>query len=61
MMSKVSLTPQQQAKLDEALEVAKLAEEKAKQISELSAHIVDKYQQHLYQQVVSDSDLSDRS
>ncbi|MGK7930416.1 MAG: hypothetical protein AB4041_03130 [Microcystaceae cyanobacterium] len=47
-MTRLSLTPQQQEKLAEALEVAKLAEEKASQMSEFATKIADKYQQYLY-------------
>ena len=54
-MTKRSLSPQQQAKLVEALEVAQLAEEKASQMSELATKIADKYQQRLYESVQSAS------
>lgn len=54
-MTKVSLSPQQQAKLAEALEIAKLAEEKAMEMSELATEIANKYQQHLYESVQSSS------
>jgi hypothetical protein len=54
-MTEVSLTPQQQAKLAEALELAKLAEEKARQMSELATEFANKYQQHLYDSVSSPS------
>jgi hypothetical protein len=54
-MTKGSLTPQQQAKLAEALELAKLAEEKARQMSELATEVANKYQQHLYDSVSSSS------
>ncbi|NJK64452.1 MAG: hypothetical protein HC921_18765 [Synechococcaceae cyanobacterium SM2_3_1] len=37
------ITPEQRAKLAEALEVAKLAEQKAREIAELSATIQKKY------------------
>ncbi len=50
-MTKGSLTAQQQAKLAEALELAKLAEEKARQMSELATEVANKYQQHLYDSV----------
>lgn len=50
-MTEGSLTPQQQAKLAEALELAKLAEEKARQMSELATEVANKYQQHLYDSV----------
>ena len=48
-----NLSPQQQAKLAEALEVALLAEEKASQMSELATEIANKYQQRLYESVQS--------
>lgn len=54
-MTQVSLTPQQQAKLAEALELAKQAEEKARQMSELATEVANKYQQHLYESVNSHS------
>ena len=54
-MTKRSLSPQQQAKLVEALEFAQLAEEKASQMSELATKIADKYQQRLYESVQSAS------
>jgi hypothetical protein len=54
-MTKGSLTAQQQAKLAEALELAKLAEEKARQMSELATEVANKYQQHLYDLVNSAS------
>lgn len=47
-MTRLSLAPQQQEKLAEALEVAELAEEKASQMSDLATKIADKYQQYLY-------------
>lgn len=50
-MTKLSLSPQQQAKLAEALEIALLAEEKAKQMSELSTEIANKYQKRLYESI----------
>ena len=46
-MTQLSLSPQQQAKLAEALEVAKLAEKKSSQMSELATEIANKYQHHL--------------
>jgi hypothetical protein len=54
-MTQSSLSPQQQAKLAEALEVAKLAEEKASQMSELATEIANKYQQRLYELIQSAS------
>jgi hypothetical protein len=54
-MTEGSLTPQQQAKLAEALELAKLAEEKARQMSELATSVANKYQQHLYESLNSPS------
>ena len=54
-MTQLSLSPQQQAKLAEALEVALLAEEKASQMSELATEIANKYQQRLYQSLKSAS------
>jgi hypothetical protein len=54
-MTEGSLTPQQQARLAEALELAKLAEEKARQMSELATSVANKYQQHLYDSVNSPS------
>ena len=54
-MTQRSLSPQQQAKLAEALKVAQLAEEKASQMSELATEIANKYQQRLYDSVQSAS------
>jgi hypothetical protein len=54
-MTKRSLSPQQQALLAEALELALQAEEKASQMSELATKIANKYQQHLYESVQSSS------
>jgi hypothetical protein len=54
-MTQLSLSPQQQVKLAEALEVALLAEEKASQMSELATEIANKYQQCLYESVQSAS------
>lgn len=57
-MTKLSLS-QQQAKLREALAVAKLAEEKASQMSELATAIANKYQQRLYESVQTKSQSSE--
>jgi hypothetical protein len=46
-----SLSIRQQAKLVEALELAKLAEEKAQQMSELATDIANKYQKCLYDSI----------
>ncbi|MDJ0713954.1 MAG: hypothetical protein QNJ54_07015 [Prochloraceae cyanobacterium] len=54
-MTQRSLSPQQQTKLAEALKVARLAEEKASQMSELATEIANKYQQRLYESVKSAS------
>ena len=54
-MTRLSLSPQQQEKLAKALEVAKLAEEKASQMSEFATEIANKYQQHLYKSIQSAS------
>jgi hypothetical protein len=54
-MTKVSLTPQQQAKLAQALEIAKIAEEKAMIMSDLATEIANKYHQHLSKSVQSSS------
>ena len=54
-MNQRSLSPQQQAKLAEALKVARLAEDKASQMSELATEIANKYQQHLRESVQSAS------
>ncbi|WP_181243886.1 hypothetical protein [Chamaesiphon polymorphus] len=54
-MTEGSLSPQQQAKLAEALELAKLAEEKARQMSELATSVANKYQQYLYDSANSPS------
>lgn len=48
-MTQLSLSPLQQTKLAEALEVALVAEEKASQMSELATEIANKYQQRLYE------------
>ena len=42
-----SLTPEQEAKLAEALEVAKLAEQKGREMSELAEAIAQKYYNRL--------------
>ncbi len=54
-MTQRALSPQQQAKLAEALKVAQLAEEKASQMSKLATEIANKYQQRLYESVQSAS------
>ena len=54
-MTQQASSPQQQAKLAEALKVAQLAEEKASQMNELAAKIANKYQQRLYDWVKSAS------
>jgi hypothetical protein len=46
-----SLSQKQQAKLVEALELARMAEEKARQMSELATDIANKYQQRLYDSI----------
>jgi hypothetical protein len=58
-VTKLSLSLQQQAKLAEALELAKLAEEKGLEMSELATKIANKYQQRLYESVQSASKPSD--
>lgn len=50
-MKQPSLSPQQEAKLAEALEVAQLAEEKASQMSKLATQTANKYQQHLHKSI----------
>lgn len=40
------VTPEQRTKLAEALEVAKLAEQKAKEMAELAAAVQKKYQRN---------------
>lgn len=57
-MTQLSSNSQQQATLLEALEVAKLAEEKASQMSELATAIANKYQQRLYQSAQATSKSS---
>lgn len=57
-MTKLSLS-QQHLKLSEALAVAKLAEEKASQMSELATAIAEKYQQRLYKSVQGRSQSSE--
>ncbi len=57
-MTQQALSPQQQAKLAEALKLAQLAEEKASQMNELAAKIANKYQQRLYDWVQSASKVS---
>ena len=54
-MNQRSYSPQQQTKLAEALKVARLAEEKASQMSELATEIANKYQQHLLESIKSAS------
>jgi hypothetical protein len=46
-MTKPSLTEEQQAKLVEIVEAAKIAEQKTKEMSELATAIAQKYQQRL--------------
>lgn len=46
-MIQESLTPEQEAKLAEALEVAKLAEQKGREMSELAEAIAQKYYNRL--------------
>ena len=60
-MTQLSLNPQQQAELEEALEVAKLAEEKASEMSELATEIANKYLQRLYESVQSASKPSNQT
>lgn len=48
-MTQPSLTQEQQAKLAEALEIAKLFEQKAREMSELATAIADKYYIRLYE------------
>lgn len=50
-MTQLSLSSQQMEKLAEALKVAKLAEEKASQMSELATEMANKYQQCLYESI----------
>ena len=57
-MKQRSLSPQQQAKLAEALKVAQLAEEKASQMSELTTEMANSYQQYLCKAVQSASKSS---
>lgn len=48
-MTQPSLTQEQQAKLAEALEIAKLFEQKAREMSEMATAIADKYYKRLYE------------
>ncbi|WP_175561109.1 hypothetical protein [Hydrococcus rivularis] len=48
-MTRLSLSEEQKAKLLEALEIAKLAEDKAREMSELATAIAQKSQKHLYE------------
>ncbi len=48
-MTPPSLTPEQEAKLTEALEIAKLFEQKAREMSELATAIADKYYKRLHE------------
>jgi hypothetical protein len=54
-MTKLLLSSQQQAKLAEALELAKLAEEKGLEMSELATKIANNYQQRLFESAQSAS------
>ncbi len=57
-MSDRDLSPEQEGKLAEALKVAKLAEEKGSQMSELATEIANKYQQDLEESLRSASKSS---
>jgi hypothetical protein len=46
-MTQESLSKEQQAKLAEITELAKIAEQKAREMSEFATAIAQKYQQHL--------------
>ncbi|RUT13516.1 hypothetical protein DSM107010_11390 [Chroococcidiopsis cubana SAG 39.79] len=46
-MTQESLSEEQQAKLAEITELAKIAEQKAREMSEFATAIAQKYQQHL--------------
>ena len=48
-MTQPSLTEEQQAELEEILEIAKVAEQKAKEMSDLATAISLKYQKRLWQ------------
>jgi endonuclease III len=55
-MTQSSLTEEQQAKLAEIVEAARLAEQKAREMSELATAIAQKYQRRLqvYQQIATE-------
>jgi endonuclease III len=55
-MTQSSLTEEQQAKLAEIVEAARLAEQKAREMSELATAITQKYQRRLqvYQQIATE-------
>ncbi len=57
-MTQLRLTEEQQVKLVKALSLAKLAEEKAREMSELATAIADKYQKRLYEAALSASQKS---
>jgi len=57
-MSQKSLSKEQQQKLESALEIAQLAEAKARSMSERAKQIATKYQQHLFEVVESTSKRS---
>ncbi|WP_017717504.1 hypothetical protein [Kamptonema formosum] len=48
-MTQPSLTEEQEAKLAAALEIAKIAEQKAKEMSAMAGAIAEKYQKRIYE------------
>ena len=48
-MTQPSLTREQEAKLSAALEIAKIAEQKAKEASDLATALAEKYQKYLHE------------
>jgi hypothetical protein len=52
-MTLPSLTPEQEAKLTEALEVARLLEQQSKAMSERATEIADKYYQHRHEAAIA--------
>jgi hypothetical protein len=52
-MTSPSLTPEQEAKLTEALEVARLLEQQSKAMSERATEMADKYYQHRHEAAIA--------
>jgi Na+/phosphate symporter len=52
-MTSTSLTPEQEAKLTEALEVARLLEQQSKAMSKRATEIADKYYKQRYEAAIA--------